>query len=204
VEVVDLGKLMSIDKKDLPEAAMGLEESDLPQLVELLSEKDDTIRYQVLLLLQHRSSASSDVYPFWEVFKGKLSSDNSYQRSIGLTLIAENAKWDAENRMDTTVDAYLRLLNDEKPITVRQCIQALGKIVPVEPGLCSRIAKKLMAVDLNGIKETMRKLILTDILFILALILKQQPSQEVRDYIAQALSGDILDKKAKKQVEALM
>jgi len=43
-------------------------------------------------------------------------------------LIAENVRWDEQNRMEDTMDEYLELFNDEKPITIRQCIQSLGKV----------------------------------------------------------------------------
>jgi len=51
--------IMSTEKDKLPEAAMALDELDLPFLVDLLSEKDDKIRYQAFLLLQYRSQQSS-------------------------------------------------------------------------------------------------------------------------------------------------
>ncbi len=122
-------RLVSIPKSDLPEASKTLDEEDISQLIEWLALKDDNIRYQTLLLLQNRSLFFADVYPYWDTLRSKLKSDNSYQRSVGLMLIADNVKWDTENRMEDTIDEYLTLLNDEKPITVRQCIQSLGKII---------------------------------------------------------------------------
>lgn len=208
--MITVEKLMSMDKNNLPDVAKAIDRNDLPQLVEWLSEKDDNIRYQTLLLLQNRSVCSDDVYPFREIFKSKLTSDNSYQRSIGLTLIAENTKWDTENWIDTAIDSFLKILNDEKPITVRQCIQALSKIVPYKAHLCRKIADRLMGIELAGIKETMRKLILLDILNILALIRKYKTKDdignigEIEDYINSSLSGNILDKKAKMAVEAML
>lgn len=201
---MDLNKLMSLDKDELPKAAGNIAVDDLPRLVELLSEKDDVIRYQVFQLLQIRSSQTKDVYPFWDVFRKKLASDNSYQRSIGLMLIAGNAVWDTENRMDAAMEEYLKLLNDEKPITVRQCIQSLNKIIPYKPHLSEQIAKSLMSINLEAVKETMRKLLLIDVLNILCLIRKSHTSNEIETYIANAMMGEILDKKAKKQVEAAL
>lgn len=58
-------------------------------------------------------------------------------------LIARNAKWDTENRMEAVIDEYLTLLRDEKPITVRQCIQALGKVAAAKPDLAGKIAATL-------------------------------------------------------------
>ncbi len=196
--------IMSIDKDRLPEAAKAAERSDLPLLVDWLSEKDDRIRYQVLLILQYRSQFFDDVYPFWETFRLKLKSDNSYQSSIGLMLIAENVKWDAENKMESTIDEYLELLNDEKPITIRQCIQSLGKVVPYKPGLNDKIAGKLISFNFISIKETMRKSILLDILNVLLIIRNELKTDEIESFILNALSGEMLDKKSKKQIASLL
>lgn len=197
-------KLLSFEKKDLLEAAAALSRDDIKLLAELLSEKDDTLRYHSLLLLQYRSEKSGDVYPYWDTFCEKLKSANSYQRSIGLMLIAANVKWDVENKIDYIIDEYFSLLHDEKPITVRQCIQSLKSIVPYKKHLHMKVAGRLMAVDITEVKTTMQKLVLTDILTVLALIRKQQSSDEIESYIFNVLSGGVLDKKAVKQVEAIL
>ncbi|MGI6597275.1 MAG: hypothetical protein ACOX2T_05645 [bacterium] len=202
--MISTESIMAIDKSDIQAASKALAKDDLPQLVEWLSLKDDNIRYQALLLLQSRSMFFDDVYPFWDTFREKLKSDNSYQRSIGLMLVAENTKWDAQNRMEETIDEYLTLLNDEKPITIRQCIQVLGKVVPFKPGLNKKIVGKLISFDLMAVKETMRKSILLDILNVLLIIRKELKTDEAENFILNALSGEILDKKSKKQIEALL
>jgi len=190
--------LIAMDDNNLSVTAEQLGNEDLPQLVEWLCEKDDKLRYKALLLLQMCSDISDRVYPFWDVFRSKLSHANSYQRSIGLMMIAENTKWDTQNKIDSTIDDYLTLLNDEKPVTVRQCIQALEKIIPYKQHICMKIADRLMGLDIIKIKETMRKLILFDILNILAIIKKYQTNDEIDGYVINALSGEILDKKSKK------
>jgi hypothetical protein len=194
--------VQSISKDAIQDASQTMTQEEISQLVEWLSLKDDTIRYRAFLLLQNRSSLSDDVYPFWELFRSKLKSDNSYQRSIGLMLLAENARWDKENRMSSAIDEYLALLNDEKPITVRQCVQSLGKIAVFKPDLGKAIAEKLLSFDLMAMKESMRKLVLLDILDTLLIIQKSQSSEEIDAFVLKALSGEILDKKAKKQVAA--
>jgi len=45
-----LERLLSIDKEQLPEAVKSIHSSELPGIVELLSEKDDKIRYQAFKL----------------------------------------------------------------------------------------------------------------------------------------------------------
>jgi hypothetical protein len=119
-------------------------------------------------------------------------------------LIAENAKWDNEKRTEDTIDEYLMLLNDEKPITIRQCIQSLGKISSAKPGLNDKIASGLISLDLMAVKETMRKSILLDILNVLIIIRKSHKTDEIESFILNSLSGEILDKKSKKQIEVLL
>ena len=196
--------LMVLDKDHLPEASVAVEASELPHLVALLSEKIDNVRYQAFLALQYRSRVLPDVYPFWDAFQAKLGSDNSYQRSIGMMLIAENVRWDTQDKISTAIDPYLKGLTDEKPITVRQCIQSLDLICPYKPQLNDLIVARLMAIDLMQVKETMRKLILTDILHVLLGIRKNHPSEEIDAYLMNALSGGILDAKLKKLLKAML
>jgi hypothetical protein len=120
LKMITSESIMSIPKNDLQEASKALYTEDIPQLVEWLNLKDDNIRYRAFLLLQNRSLFCDDVYPYWDTLRSKLRSDNSYQRSIGLMLLAENVKWDAGNRMEDTIDEFLMLLNDEKPIAILQ------------------------------------------------------------------------------------
>lgn len=201
--MITIESMMSINKSDLQEVSKTtIYKDDIPQLVEWLSLKDDKIRYQAFLLLQNRSSFVDDVYPYWDIFQSKLKSDNSYQRSIGLMLLAENVKWDTNSKTEDTIDEYLETLNDEKPITVRQCIQALSKIVPYKPNLNEKIAAGLISFNLMAVRETMRKSILLDILNVLLIIRKEYKTDEIESYILNALSGGILDKKTKNQIEA--
>lgn len=202
--MITLECIMSISKSDLQQASNAVSKNDIPQLIEWLTLKDDNTRYQVFLILQNRSVFFDDVYPHWDTFRSKLKSDNSYQRSIGLMLIAENAKWDSENRMESTIDEYLELLGDEKPVTIRQCIQSLGKIASAKPDLNDKIVSKLISLDLIAVKETMRKSILLDILNVLLIIRKELKTDVIESFILNALAGEILDKKSKKQIEALL
>ncbi|HHW26923.1 MAG TPA: hypothetical protein GXX23_06240 [Firmicutes bacterium] len=202
--MITMESLASIPKDILPEISETLEAGDIAQLVEWLALEDDNARYKALLLLLSRSSYADDVYPFWDVFVAKLKSDNSYQRSIGLMLIADNAKWDSAGKMEAALEDYLALLSDAKPITVRGCIQGLGKIALHKPDLGPKIAERLVAFDLAGQKETMRKSILLDIVNTLMVIRANTASDTIEAFIQDALSGNVLDKKAKRQIEKQM
>ncbi len=195
-----LDTLISLDKQNMPEAAKALTAQDIKELVALLEEKDDKLRYPSLLLLQSRSEGFDDVYPYYAVFAGKLKSDNSFQRNIGLILMAANARWDALNQLDASLEAYLDCVDDEKPVTVRMGIQALENIVPYKKHLLDRIAHRLMQTDIGAQRPTMQKLILLDIVHVLMKIRRVRPSDAIDAYISDALWGGILDDKLKKQI----
>ena len=202
--MITMDNLMSFDKADLPQIADTLLPDEIRQLILWLQEKNDAIRYPAFLLLQFRSENNSDVYPYWDIFMDKLSSDNSYQRSIGLMLIAENARWDNRGLLDESISRYLSYCDDEKPVTVRQCIQGLEKIVPFKTNLRGDITEKLISISIPDRKDTQRKVLLQDILRVLILINDREKNDRIDSYIVQAMTGDILDKKAKKEIAKLM
>lgn len=197
-------ELLHYKSEEIHARAAALSTDEIEWLVGLLASADDKIRYPAFLLLRERSLAHSDVYPFWDVFLGKLDSENSYQRSIGIMLLAINARWDDGEQTAAVLDAYLALLKDEKPITVRQCVQSLAFILPSHPALAKRIADRLLSLDLLEIRDTMRKLVLVDVIDVMLLIRETAPGDSIDAYLFAALSGDLLDAKLKKQILARM
>ncbi len=198
--MIDEATLSCVTPENAAAFAAQLGEADISMLVARLDSQEDKIRYPAFLLLRARSAIYDDVYPFWDLFVEKLSHENSYQRSLGAMLLAANARHDKEGRMRSTLPHYLTLLNDSKPITVRQCAQALPEILRAQPELAGEISKALVQVDLLQFKETMRKLILVDFLDALLLAKTLHPSEEVEQYIFSALSGSILDEKSIKLI----
>lgn len=193
-----------LSREDIPGKAAVLEKEDISLLVDLLNEKDDTLRYHAFLLLQNRSQISADVYPFWNELAGKLSSPNSYQRSIGLMLLADNVRWDQQGKFEPFLDTYLACVDDEKPVTVRQCVQSLARIIPSKLDLARRICDRLLSIDISMRKETQQKILLMDILAVFAVARRFYKDERVENYIITAMTGEILDKKAKAEIEKLL
>lgn len=189
------------NKDDIEKIAVSLLPEDIEKLVSLLKEKNDELRYTAFLSLQKRSRDHDDVYPYWDIFAAKMADENSYQRSIGIMLLAENVKWDKKNRLETIIEDYLSHCNDEKFITSRQTIQSIGKWICDKAEWWPLIIDKLTAIDIKAFKETQQKLILLDIIDVLLMIQKIQPSGLISDYVLKALSGGILDKKSVKLIE---
>lgn len=137
--------------------------SNIEDLISGLMANDDKKAYECLRKLEEWSNNSSSVYHFLDSFIEMLGSKNSYVRTRGLLLIAANAKWDTDNKIDGIIDKCLGCITDEKPITARQCIKVLPTIVKYKPGLKEPIVNALRNADLSNYKENMQSLIIRDI-----------------------------------------
>ncbi|MEA4912029.1 MAG: SufBD protein, partial [Oscillospiraceae bacterium] len=78
-------------------------------------------------------------------------------------LIAANARWDREKRYDALLDELLRHITDEKPITARQCLQALPEVAAARPELIPRIRAALESADITSYRDSMCPLLQRDI-----------------------------------------
>ena len=144
-----------------------------------------------------------DAYPFWETFEGKLFSGNAFIRCIGIALIAANTRWDREGRFEKAIESYLAMLNDEKPVVIRQCIKELEEIVPYKEHLRGRIAERLMALSISAQRETMQRPILRDIIYALAAIREYGTNDAIEEYFSNALTSGLLDKKEIRRIKAM-
>ena len=200
--MIDSNTMSLVTPENATDYAAVLNAEDIPALVEQLASAEDKIRYPAFLLLKERSAIRADVYPFWDVFDAKLSSENSFQRSIGATLISANARHDTAGKLRQSLPRYLALLSDPKPITVRQCAQALPEILRAKPEFAEPICDAILTVSLMDYKDTMRKLILLDFLEAMLICRAIAPTPALEEYFFSVLSGSILDDKSKKQLRA--
>ena len=88
---------------------------------------------------------------------------NVRNRTRGLTLIAYNAKWDKDNKIDEIIDEYLKHIEDVKPITARQCIKLLPMIAKNKPELKCDIVAALQKADTSIYADSMQPLVYKDI-----------------------------------------
>ena len=129
----------------------------------LLFDKNNNIAYNALEELQKESEKTDRVYPYLDRLNDMLDSDNSYIRTRGLTLIAYNAKWDKNNKIDEIIDEYLKHIEDVKPITARQCIKLLPMIAKNKPELKEDIVSALQKADISIYADSMQPLVYKDI-----------------------------------------
>lgn len=67
----------------------------------------------------------------------------------------------------SVLDELLRHITDEKPITARQCIQAMLEIAEAHPSMIPRIRQALENADLTGYRDSMQPLLSKDIATVL-------------------------------------
>jgi hypothetical protein len=160
---MNIEKLKSVQKAEISELARLLSENDIDFLIRNLAEKDNTIRYNAFLLLQAHSKRSALVYEHWNELANKLESDNSFQRSIGVMLLAENVPWDIDGKFNSTIYKYLSCCSDEKFITARQAIQGLTKILNTSNSYDKKIKQHITNLPLEKYKKNQQKLLAKDI-----------------------------------------
>jgi hypothetical protein len=165
-------ELRALPKTAIAQTAKKLSKQDTAFLVDTLAEKDDVLRYNAFLLLQARSCLTSEVYAYWDVLEGKLGSSNSYQRSLGLMLLAQNVRWDKEGKFAGVIESYLNCCMDEKFITARQTIQGLADIIEATHSYDERIKQGLNSLDFSKYKENQQRLLKKDVAAIQKLLEK--------------------------------
>lgn len=85
------------------------------------------------------------------------------QNVSNLILLAYNAKWDKDYKINEIIDKYLEHITDVKPITARQCIKRLPIIAKSKPELKNDILSALYKADIFLYDESMEPLIYKDI-----------------------------------------
>lgn len=136
---------------------------NIGETFELLFDKNNNVAYKALQDLQKESEETDCVYPFIDRLSDMLDSDNSYIRTRGLTLLAYNAKWDKEYKVDEIIDEYLKHITDVKPITARQCIKLLPIIAKHKPELKNDILSALNKANISIYDYSMQPLVYKDI-----------------------------------------
>lgn len=136
---------------------------NIAEWVHMLRWPDNREAYRALQSLQEASDLDNAVYAYIDTFIEMMRDSNSYIRTRGLTLIACNAKWDEEGKIDGIIDEYLGHATDNKPITARQCIKSLPKLAEAKPHLMPYIASSLRQADTSQYADSMKPLIQNDI-----------------------------------------
>lgn len=136
---------------------------NIAETFELLFDKNNNVAYKALQILQKESEETDCVYSYMDRLSDMLDSDNSYIRTRGLTLLAYNAKWDKDYKIDEIIDKYLKHITDVKPITARQCIMLLPIVAKHKPELKNDILSALNKASISTYDDSMQPLVYRDI-----------------------------------------
>ena len=120
----------------------------LSEILEGLTTKKETLRYNCLKILLLMSETNSELlYHKWDYFVTLLDSDNSYWKMSSIQLLAKLIKVDIENKLEKIIGKYYGLLNDKSMIVAIYVANNSGKIAKVKPHLESQITNKLLDID---------------------------------------------------------
>lgn len=177
----------------------------LEELFQTLESKDNNIRYEAFKKLLELTEQKVDwVYDYWQTLVDKLSSGNSYHRSIGLMLLANLTLSDSEDKFSEIGERYFSFFNDEKFITARQCLQNVWRVaVNKEVYRLSVIEALQRAYSGNVHLERNPNLIKQDIIFSLKKISNFYKDSKLDSEI-EALILNETDKKIQKSLRDLI
>lgn len=136
---------------------------NLEALIDALRDKNAKIGCAAMDSLIEKCRDSDVVYPYFDYFLELSEDENSYIRTRGLLLVAANAKWDVDNKIDESIDGLLKHVMDAKPITSRQFIKVLPEIARYKPDLAEDIKTALRSADTEIYKDSMQPLVYKDI-----------------------------------------
>ena len=134
-----------------------------PEILAQLTSKDDQSACALTEQILSESRETNKWYGYFDEFASLLDHPKSLVRNRALHILASNVRWDAEDRFEGILPAYLSHITDEKPITARQCVQALAEAGQAKPRLIPEILTALRSADLSKYKDSMRPLIEKDI-----------------------------------------
>ena len=128
-----------------------------------LTAKDDLSACALAERIVAESRETNAWYAYLDGFAALLEHPKSYVRNRALHILAANARWDVENRLDAVLSGFLSHITDDKPITAQQCVQALAELGTTKPQYIPEILRSLESADLSKYKGSMRPLIERDI-----------------------------------------
>lgn len=131
-------------------------------IIAKLTAKDDRYACAFADQIITESQQTDAWYEYFDDFASLLDYPKSLVRNRVLYILAANAQWDEENRFDSILPDFLAHITDEKPITARQCIQALAQVGQAKPQYIPMILSCLHGADLSKYKDSMRPLIERD------------------------------------------
>lgn len=119
--------------------------------------------WKKFLDIENSIEEENTLYVYYDMIRKMLLDDKEYIKMRGFRLICRLSKWDIENKIDRDIDILLGVLNSSKPTIVRQCLASLNILLLYKKNLFDVVNNKLINLNLDKYKDTMRPLIKKDI-----------------------------------------
>lgn len=106
------------------------------------------VRYGCAKVLMDLSEAYPEkLYPYWDEFAVLLDSKYRIITWNAMVIIANLAKVDKQDKLNTIFDKYYSFLNNEYMVTVANVVGNSGKIALAKPKLIPKITAELLNVE---------------------------------------------------------
>jgi hypothetical protein len=120
----------------------------LDELIDNLTEKKETIRYNSVRVLTRIAEGKPEVlYPYWNVFENQLHSVNIFHILTGIILISRVIVADKENHFKSIGDDFFNLINHKNVIPVRYLLLDIWRVGKARPDYIPRIREILFSID---------------------------------------------------------
>ena len=120
----------------------------LDDLLECVSSDKAVIKYKSLKVITFLSEKQPQMlYPKWDFVVKLLDNDNTFLRTIGVSIIANLTKVDTENKFEKTFNKFYSLLEDKSMINAANVVGHSGFIAKAKPNLQERITNELINID---------------------------------------------------------
>ena len=149
--------------------------------------KDETYRYNCSRVFFRALEKGPDLfYPYWERFAAGIHSPNGFFRSSSTQALAFLTAVDKEHRLDSILDAYLRILNDDKVMVARYFVQTIHLLPEARPDLREKVVACLLDVENTRHTESRKSLLKADIINAFDQIFETLSAQEQKQTLAFA------------------
>ena len=149
--------------------------------------KNETNRYNcVRVFFRALEKQPALFYPYWERFAEGISSPNGFYRSSSTQAVAFLTAVDEQHQLDSILDAYLRMLDDDKVMVARYFVQTIHLIPAARPDLREKVVARLLSVENTRHTESRKSLLKADIIGAFDRLFETLSAQEQKQTLAFA------------------
>lgn len=138
-------------------------DENVEEILRRLTDKNAKEAYEFAKQISIESASTNKYLEMIPEFSKLLKDESSYIRTRAFILICAQARWANERQIDRIFEQMLFLLNDPKPVVVRQSLKALHEVALFRPELSKKISNAIRKIDLSRYKDSMAPLIEKDI-----------------------------------------